>query len=155
MSELAGPLRDVLEETGYLTNGAPAAPSVALAGAENHLPLPSFKPDAWWCSKPDPAPWAGRADLKVYFKFVEERMPFRWRSGSRRSGIRASAHCCGWYHRSASKSTTGLDALKGRPAPNETDSTPFDSSTTSWSASIGWPGGWLWRPVNSGGSNRA
>ena len=72
MSDLAGPLRDVLEGTGYLTNGVPAAPSVALAGADNQIRLPSFKPDAWWRSNPDSDPWAGRADLKVYFKFVEE-----------------------------------------------------------------------------------
>ena len=72
MSDLAGPLRDVLEGTGYLTNGVPAAPSVALAGADNHIRWPSFEPDAWWRSNPDPDLWAGRADLKVYFKFVEE-----------------------------------------------------------------------------------
>lgn len=72
MSDLAGPLRDVLEGTGYLTDGAPAASSVGLAGSDNHLRLPSFAPDAWWRSNPDPEPWAGRADLKIYFKFVEE-----------------------------------------------------------------------------------
>ena len=72
MSDLAGPLRDVLEGTGYLTNGVPAAPSVALAGADNQIRWPSFEPDAWWRSNPDPDLWAGRADLKVYFKFVEE-----------------------------------------------------------------------------------
>ena len=72
MSDLAGPLRAVLEGTGYLRNGVPAAPSVALAGADDYVRLPSFEPDAWWRSNPDPDPWAGRADLKVYFKFVEE-----------------------------------------------------------------------------------
>ena len=72
MSDLAGPLRDVLEGTGYLTNGVPAAPSVTLAGVDDHIRLPSFEPDARWSSNPDPDPWAGRADLKVYFKFVEE-----------------------------------------------------------------------------------
>ena len=72
MSDLARPLRDVLERTGYLSNGAPAAPSVVLASPDDHIRLPSFEPDAWWRSKPDPDPWAGHADLKVYFKFVEE-----------------------------------------------------------------------------------
>ena len=72
MSDLAGPLRDVLEGTGYLTNGVPAAPSVTLAGVDDHIRLPSFEPDARWSSNPDSDPWAGRADLKVYFKFVEE-----------------------------------------------------------------------------------
>ena len=72
MSELAVPLRDVLERTGYLTNGAPAAPSVGLAGIDDYVPLPSFEPDAWWRGNPEPDPWAGHADLKVYFKFVKE-----------------------------------------------------------------------------------
>ena len=72
MSDLAGPLRDVLEVTGYLTNGVPAAPSVTLAGVDDHIQVPSFEPDAWWSSNADPDLWAGRADLTVYFKFVEE-----------------------------------------------------------------------------------
>ena len=72
MSELAAPLRTVLESTGYLRNGVPAAPTVGLAGTHNHLRLPSFAPDAWWRSGADTTPWAGTADLKVYFKFVEE-----------------------------------------------------------------------------------
>ena len=72
MSELATPLRTVLETTGYLRNGVPAAPSVGLAGSDNHLRLPSFVPDAWWRSGADTSPWNGTADLKVYFKFVEE-----------------------------------------------------------------------------------
>ncbi|MDE0023591.1 MAG: N-6 DNA methylase [Spirochaetaceae bacterium] len=72
MSDLAGPLRDVLEGTGYLTNGVPAAPSVALTSDGDRTRLPSFEPDAWWRSNSDPDPWAGSADLKVYFKFVEE-----------------------------------------------------------------------------------
>ena len=72
MSEIAGPLRTVLERTGYLNNGEPAAPSVGLAGADNHLRLPSFAPDAWWRSGSDTNPWTGTTDLKVYFKFVEQ-----------------------------------------------------------------------------------
>ena len=72
MSELAAPLRTVLESTGYLRNGVPAAPTVGLAGTHNHLRLPSFAPDAWWRSGADINPWSGTADLKVYFKFVEE-----------------------------------------------------------------------------------
>ena len=72
MSEIAAPLRNVLERTGYLNNGEPAAPSVGLAGTDNHLRLPSFAPDAWWRSGADTNPWTGTADLKVYFKFVEE-----------------------------------------------------------------------------------
>lgn len=72
MSDLAGPLRDVLEGTGYLTNGVPAAPSVALTSDGDRTRLPSFEPDAWWRSNSDTDPWAGSADLKVYFKFVEE-----------------------------------------------------------------------------------
>ena len=69
---VAAPLRTVLERTGYLSNGVPAAPSVGLAGTDNHLRLPSFAPEAWWRSGADTNPWTGTADLKVYFKFVEE-----------------------------------------------------------------------------------
>ena len=72
MSDLAAPLRTVLEATGYLRNGEPAAPSVGIAGTDNHLRLPSFAPDAWWRSGSDSNPWTGNADLKVYFKFVDE-----------------------------------------------------------------------------------
>ena len=72
MSELAAPLRDVLEATGFLSEGAPAAPTVTLAHTGTHTRLPSFKPDAWWRSSAESNPWRGNADLKVYFKFVEE-----------------------------------------------------------------------------------
>ena len=72
MSELAPPLRDVLERTGYLSGGKPAAPSVSLSGPGNHVLLPSFQPDAWWRSSPEATAWPGSTDLKVYFKFVEE-----------------------------------------------------------------------------------
>ena len=72
MSELAAPLRDVLERTGYLNGGAPAAPSVLLSGRGNHVLLPSFQPDALWRSSTGPTTWPGSTDLKVYFKFVKE-----------------------------------------------------------------------------------
>ena len=72
MSELAAPLRDVLEATGYLSNGDPAAPTVVLSGADPPIRLPSFVPDAWWRSSPESSPWPGHVDLRVYFKFVEE-----------------------------------------------------------------------------------
>lgn len=71
MSELAAPLRHVLERTGYLTAGAPAAASVRLAGTGDLIRPPSFAPDAWWRSNPDATAQHGNADLKVYFKFVE------------------------------------------------------------------------------------
>ncbi len=72
MSELAVPLRPVLESTGYLRNGVPAASVVGLAGVDNLLRVPSFAPDAWWRNSADNHPWTGSADLKVCFKFVEE-----------------------------------------------------------------------------------
>ena len=71
MSELAAPLRRVLERTGYLTAGAPAAASVRLAGAGDLVRPPSFAPEAWWRSNPEATAGHGSADLKVYFKFVE------------------------------------------------------------------------------------
>ena len=74
------PLGRVLEATGYLLNGEPAASTVTVAGSDAHVVtasevhtrLPSFRPEAWWRSNPETGPWSGRADLKVYFKFVQE-----------------------------------------------------------------------------------
>ena len=72
MSELAAPLRRVLERTGYLTGAEPAAPTVGLAGGGGLACAPSFAPEAWWRSNPEAAARHGGADLKVYFKFVAE-----------------------------------------------------------------------------------
>ena len=72
MSELPAPLRRVLERTGYLTEGEPAAASVRLAGTGDLIRPPSFAPEAWWRSNPDATAQHGSADLKVYFKFVAE-----------------------------------------------------------------------------------
>ena len=66
---IAEPLGRVLEATGYLTDGACAAPSVALAGSGAHDRLPSFGPDAWWRSDADSG--GGAAGLTVYFKYVD------------------------------------------------------------------------------------
>ena len=74
------PLGRVLEATGYLLNGEPAAPTVSVARSDTHVitpsdvhtRLPSFRPEAWWRSNPETGPWSGSADLKVYFKFVQE-----------------------------------------------------------------------------------
>ena len=77
---IAEPLSRVLEATGYLSNGKPAAPSVRVAdtsqaidGPRTRTRLPSFKPEAWWRSNTDSTPWGGSAsDLTVYFKYVDE-----------------------------------------------------------------------------------
>ena len=74
------PLGRVLEATGYLLNGEPAARTVSVARSDTHVitpsdvhtRLPSFRPEAWWRSNPETGPWSGSADLKVYFKFVQE-----------------------------------------------------------------------------------
>ena len=66
---IAEPLGRVLEATGYLTDGAAAAPSVALAGSGTHDRLPSFGPDAWWRSGVGGG--GGAAGLTVYFKYVD------------------------------------------------------------------------------------
>ena len=66
---IAEPLGRVLEATGYLTDGAAAAPSVALAGSGAHDRLPSFGPDAWWRSGVGSV--GGAAGLTVYFKYVD------------------------------------------------------------------------------------
>ena len=72
MCELAEPLKDVLEATGYLSSGQPAADSVAVGESHPHEWVPSFSPDAWWRSTTESGLWRGDVDLKVYFKFVEE-----------------------------------------------------------------------------------
>lgn len=71
MCELAEPLGRVLEATGYLADGASAAPSVTLAGSGAHARLPSFEPDAWWRSDADRR-GGGVAGLTVYFKYVDD-----------------------------------------------------------------------------------
>lgn len=69
---IAEPLGQVLEATGYLTNGACAAPSVTLAGSGAHVRLPSFDPDVWWRSDADADRRRGGSGLTVYFKYVNE-----------------------------------------------------------------------------------
>ena len=67
---IAEPLGRVLEATGYLTDGAAAAPSVTLAGSGARDRLPSFGPDAWWRSGAGSG-GGGAAGLTVYFKYVD------------------------------------------------------------------------------------
>ena len=69
---IAEPLVRVLEATGYLSSGQPAADSVAVGESQRHEWAPSFLPDAWWRSSAETGLWRGDVDLKVYFKFVEE-----------------------------------------------------------------------------------
>ena len=77
---IARPLSRVLEATGYLTNGKPAARSVMFADTDKAVGrphtrtwLPSFKPEACWRSNVNSAPWgSGAANLTVYFKYVRD-----------------------------------------------------------------------------------
>ena len=68
------PLGRVLEATGYLADGASAAPSVTLAGsdAQHWRPSPSFDPDVWWRSDAESDPRGVGGGLSVYFKYVDE-----------------------------------------------------------------------------------
>ena len=68
---IAEPLGRALEATGYLADGASAAPSVTLAGSGAHARLSSFTPDAWWRSDADRR-GGGAAGLTVYFKYVDD-----------------------------------------------------------------------------------
>jgi len=75
---IAEPLAQVLEATGFLSDGQPAADSVTVATPEvigavsdRFTRLPSFSPDAWWRSNADYGQWSSEVDIKVYFKFVE------------------------------------------------------------------------------------
>lgn len=69
---IAEPLGQVLEATGYLANGACAAPSVTLAGSGASVRLPSFDPDAWWRSDAGADCRGAGAGLTVYFKYVDD-----------------------------------------------------------------------------------
>ena len=71
---IAQPLGRVLEATGYLADGASAAPSVTLAGsdAQHWRPSPSFDPDVWWRSDAESDPRGAGGGLSVYFKYVDE-----------------------------------------------------------------------------------
>ena len=71
---IAEPLGQVLEATGYLANGACAAPSVTLAGSGAYERLPSFEPDVRWRSDADDGDrgGGGGSGLTVYFKYVDQ-----------------------------------------------------------------------------------
>ena len=70
---IAEPLGRALEATGYLADGASAAPSVTLAGSGARVRLPSFAPDAWWRSDADAdRRGGGGTGLTVYFKYVDD-----------------------------------------------------------------------------------
>ena len=70
---IAEPLGHVLEATGYLANGARAAPSVTLASSGAYDGLPSFHPDVWWRSDADTdRRGIVGVGLTVYFKYVDE-----------------------------------------------------------------------------------
>lgn len=62
---IAEPLGRVLEATGYLVDGRPAAPTVVLSGKSSPKPRRlSFAPDVEWRS---------RSAHTIYFKYVDER----------------------------------------------------------------------------------
>lgn len=72
---IAQQLSRVLEATGYLENGAPAAPSVSIGDVNQFQRYPSFDPEASWRSSPPPSPPTNAAcsrKITVYFKYVHE-----------------------------------------------------------------------------------
>lgn len=71
-------LARVLEATGYLVEGEPAAPSVGIAesstvdsGRYGWTRVPSFRPDAWWRSNPESGGVGGEVGLRAFFKYVD------------------------------------------------------------------------------------
>lgn len=73
------PLARVLESTGFLENGEPAAPTVVVDAAGDvqsdrlgQMRRPSFCPDVWWRGGAEPSQSGLDAGLRVYFKFVED-----------------------------------------------------------------------------------
>lgn len=69
----AEPLSRVLEATGYLKNGEPAAPSVSIGDMDQFQRHPSFDPEASWRTPPSTRNngSCSRATT-VYFKYVDE-----------------------------------------------------------------------------------
>ena len=70
-------LARVLEATGYLISGEPAASSVGVAKSgtvessqHGWTRVPSFRPDAWWQSNPDSGDVGGEVGLRAFFKYV-------------------------------------------------------------------------------------
>ena len=72
---IAEPLSRVLEATGYLRDGKPAAPSVIIGDALACQQPPSFAPEACWRGGAPPRA-AGESscsrEITVYFKYVDE-----------------------------------------------------------------------------------
>lgn len=72
---IAEPLARVLEATGYLQQGEPAAPSVNLGDLNPYQQTPSFGPEASWRSSPPPSARSNGAtsrEITVYFKYAHE-----------------------------------------------------------------------------------
>ena len=70
---IAEPLSRVLESTGYLVAGKPAAPSVSLASPGVARRLRSLRPDAMWRSTTSAHlnGTSGTVDLSAFFKFAD------------------------------------------------------------------------------------
>ena len=70
---IAEPLSRVLESTGYLVAGEPAAPSVSLASPGVSWRLRSLRPDAMWRSTASAHlnGASGAVDLSAFFKFAD------------------------------------------------------------------------------------
>ena len=71
-------LTRVMEATGYLIDGKPAASSVGLADQNTEMPWSyrrvrdrTFHPDAWWRGSPD-SPSGSDVELKAFFKYVDD-----------------------------------------------------------------------------------
>ena len=69
----------VLEATGYLAEGEPAAPSVFIPTSDSVGPVqsginrvPSFEPDAWWRSNSESAKSSTDVGLRAFFKYVDD-----------------------------------------------------------------------------------
>ena len=144
MSELAEPLGRVLEATGYLRGGEPAASTVTILNGKDRRRR-TFLPDVRWC---------GQANLNVYFKFAENpsnkeigtwqqevwnegNVPLLWIVGPDSTALyngfalpkradNATENCLDTFHHGALNSSglgeespsglTGLDARAGRLA---------------------------------------
>lgn len=72
---ISEPLSRVLEATGYLQEGGPAAPSVSIGHVNKFRHYPSFDPEASWQSRNSshqPNNGTSSREITVYFKYVHE-----------------------------------------------------------------------------------
>ena len=156
-SMIAKPLQTTLEATGYLLDGQPAEPGVALAGAATPPRLPRLAPDAWWRRglSGGSSGSAGVSNLTVFFKFTE-RPDGRVADWQREVWNFGFAPLLWVVSPDRTDVYNGFGTPPGNPAWStgtaSEPSTARRSNLKSWTPS---PDGWRWRRASSGSGRGA